>query len=355
MMKNRIASVLSCSINAAACITALALLALSCNEGGVRSNKLKIGNEKGSDLQPGSNTAESSSYLPRFWVEGIYNNRRVEGIRSEEEINRAVENDAASGWDGILFWGADRHGPDMEYFFRSPFLEKQEWAVDGSDRLSPLLRAAHREGLKVMVNIEGVNPYHWSLNHWTPENIKEVARDLINDTIDALFEECFEVEPDVFTSLARTLRAGRVDYISGTDLRAGTIIPVDAITGTVYCKPNRTYGRGPYIVGKNGKFLITASALNWEVAYPLSDLLSGSGVKPTSNVWGIAGKDVTAFIAVETTELEMTIPGLTDGSKIHVVVWDKMKEKKSEETITYKAPFRRYLNEYDFILIDRVK
>jgi hypothetical protein len=151
------------------------------------------------------------------------------------------------------------------------------------------------------------------------------------------------------------LRFTGSDVQRGMDLRAGTIIPKDAITGTVYCAPNKTYGKGPYIVGDNQKYLVTATSLNWEAAYPISNLLSGGGILPTSNVWGIVGKNVTALIAIETTELNMTIPGLADGSKIHVVVWDNKMNKTSEETLTYKAPFKRVLKEYDLLLIDVVK
>jgi hypothetical protein len=79
------------------------------------------------------------------------------------------------------------------------------------------------------------------------------------------------------------------------DLRSGTVIPANAIKGTVYCAPNKTYGKGPFIAGQDKKFVVTSSCLNWEVAYPISNLLSGSGIMPSSNVWGIAGKNVTAL------------------------------------------------------------
>lgn len=151
------------------------------------------------------------------------------------------------------------------------------------------------------------------------------------------------------------LRFTGSDVQRGTDLRAGTVIPSKAISGTVYCSPNRTYGRGPYIVGKNNKYVVTATALNWEVAYPISDLLSGAGILPSSNVWGISGRNVTALLAIETTELEIKIPGLANGATIHVVVWDKMKHKKSEETVVYQGAYTQALNEYDFILIDKIK
>ena len=52
-----------------------------------------------------------------------------------------------------------------------------------------------------MVNIEGINPYHWTQNQWTAENIKAVASDIAASGVDAVFEECFEVKPEVFVSL----------------------------------------------------------------------------------------------------------------------------------------------------------
>jgi hypothetical protein len=577
------------------------------------------------------------AYNPRYWIEGSNEVWQKRDVGDPQALAKACESIYARGWRGITYWGADRDGEKMKYYFKSPFLEKQTWAVSGTDGLTSRVRAAHASGLKLIINIEGVNPWHWKKNQWTPENIKEVANDLANDGVDAVFEECFEVKPAVFTSLANTLKERGVNYISGTDpmlfreahfaplwpltgtiniynyylkrdkvfniatlaehgslgfgwakywgkptslispltrnwgipgdyspsvvayicmiralqfrvdnfmiwggmdffdpiatqkwinqyvenqekdrpllnivvllgqhtdnsgtdvgdpgwnrlfnssdaitsgafnggyniivsdkvvpadaywiyargganddlpadvvalfetrkpvflqcanaipsgdaitpgwktaldrcgidgaqpflfggkdageegeeislpanqatelpytgyyngtylrftasdaqrgtdMRAGTVIPKQAIKGTIYAEPNKTYGKGPYIAGKDSKYLVTATALNWEVAYPISHLLSGGGILPSSNVWGIVGKNVTALLAIETTELDLTIPGLADGSKIHVVVWDK-KNKTSEETVTYEAPFRRMLREYDFILIDK--
>ena len=95
----------------------------------------------------------------------------------------------------------------MNYYFKSPFLEKQDWAVFKSDGLSPIVTAAHKKGLGVIINMEGVNPYHWEKNKWTPENIKTVANDLAADSVDGVFEECFEVSPEVFKSLAQNSEA----------------------------------------------------------------------------------------------------------------------------------------------------
>jgi hypothetical protein len=575
----------------------------------------------------------SAQYNPRYWYEGVIEHRQE---YNEASLMAKMDEVSAKGWHVVTFWGADRNGTTMTYYFKSPFLEKQSWAVFGGDKLGPVVKAAHKKGIKVMVNIEGVDPYHWTQNKWTAENIKTVAADIAGTGVDAVFEECFEVKPEVFVSLARELKSKGVDYISGTDpmllreanfaalwpetavidiynyylkrdkifniatltqhgslgygwakywgkptslispinrnwgiagdyspavvpylcmiralqfrldnfiifggnafdpkvndkwikeyvdkqekdrpvmnvvvllnketnysgseqgnsgwnrlfnsgdaitsgamnagynivvsdkvipadaywiyakggagdvlpedvvalfgtnkpvfiqaagsipsgrsisggwktalekcgidgaktfkysygsdgtadvslpesqeedipytgyykniylrftgsdvqrgidLRAGTIIPKDAIKGNIYCSPNKTYGKGPYIAGKDNKYVVTATSLNWEVAYPISNLLSGAGILPSSNVWGIVGKQVTALLAIETTELEMTIPGLADGSKIHVVVWDNKKNKKSDQTVTYKAPYKHLLKEYDLILIDAI-
>lgn len=591
----------------------------------------------GINAQKENNLSVTEKYSPRYWLEGTFDHAQITSETSEKGIITKINTAYTKGWRGVTFWGADRFGDKMNYYFKSPFLEKQSWAVFKRDGLSAIVKAAHAKGLKVMINLEGVNPYHWEKNQWTPENIREVALDIAATGVDAVFEECFEVKPDVFVSLARTLKSKGVDYISGTDpmllreanfaslwpetgvidiynyylkrdkiyniatltqhgslgygwakywnkptslispinrnwgiaadyspavvpylcmiralqfrvdnfiifggsvfdqranekwikeyvdkqekkrpvmnivvllnkeknysgnekgepgwnrlfnsgdaitsgamnagyniivsdkvipadaywiytqggnndvlpkdvvdlfstnkpvfiqsgssipsgneitsgwkialekcgidgtkkfkygggsdnafeaslpenqeeeipytgyykniylrftgsdvqrgmdLRAGTIIPKDAISGNIYCAPNLTYGRGPYIAGKNNKYVVTATALNWEVAYPISDLLSGGGIHPSSNVWGIVGKNVTALLAIETTELEMKIPGLADGSKIHVVIWDNKKNKKSEETVVYKAPYKRLLKEYDLIMIDAVK
>ncbi len=578
------------------------------------------------------------AYNPRYWLEGGTDAwQRRDSKTDPAAVSRMCDEVYRKGWRGILYWGADREGAKMRYYFNSPFLEKQSWAAPGGDGLSARARAAHASGLKVMVNIEGVNPWHWKKNQWTPENIAAVAGDLAACGADAVFEECFEVKPAVFTSLARTLKGKGVTYISGTDpmllreanfaslwpetgvidiynyylkrdkifniatlaqhgslgygwakywgkptslispltrnwgipgdyspavvaylcmiralqfrvdnfmiwggldlfdpianqawikeyvekqekdrplmdivvllkkqtdysgsetgdpgwnrlfnsgdaitsgafnagynivvsdkvlpadaywiyapggdndvlppdvvalfdtgkpvflqcggaipsgssitpgwkkalaqcgvdgtkpfrfgqgsvppdvslpenqeeelpytgyyrdtylrftgsdaqrggdMRSGTVVPKEAISGTAYCEPNKTYGHGPYITGSNKKYLVTSNTLNWEVAWPISHLLSGGGVLPSSNVWGIVGKNVTALLAIETTELALTVPGLADGAKVHVVVWDRKQNKKSDEITAYKAPFTRLLNEYDFILIDAVR
>jgi hypothetical protein len=586
------------------------------------------------NFQGEANAQTKKPYNPRYWLEGTTDYNKNAANASPAAVEKMINDISSKGWGGVLYWGASRNNEKINYYYNSPYLAKQPWATQSSDNLTPLVNAAKKKGVKVMVNIEGVNPYHWENSKWTPETIKAAAADLAATGIDAVFEECFEVKPDVFLSLARTLKSKNVDYISGTDpmilresyfanmwpetgtinlynyylkrdklyniaalaqhgslglgwakywnkptslmspvnrnwgidnqytpavisyicmiralqfrmdnfilfggsvfdpiktqewigsyvekqeerptmnivvlldkrpeaggeapgstwnrllnsgdaltsgafnagynvvvsdkvipadaywiyttggandnlpqdvvslfntdkpvfiqaaksvpsaktltnswktvlekcgvngsipfiyaggseshlenslpenqeieipytgyynetylrftgtdnqrgqdLRAGTVIPKNAITGTVYSAPNRTYGKGPYIVGNNNKYLVTTTTLNWEVAYPISNLLSGAGILPSSNVWGIAGEKVSALLAIETTELSMKIPNLKDGEKIHVVVWDKLKNKISDETLTYRAPFTKILKEYDFILIDKV-
>ena len=560
-------------------------------------------------------------YHPTFWV---------------QDHKETLDETADQGWNGVLYWAADREGEKMRYFYKSPFLDKQAWAIAGKDGLSSIVKKAHEKNMKVMVNFESVNPYHWKENPWNVENIRAVAADLAATGIDAVFEECFEAKPDVFLSLAKELKNKKVTYISGTDpmllrepgfsslwretgainiynyylkrdqlynvatlsqhgslglgwakywnkptsmispldrdwgidvdaapavvsylcmiralqfrldnfiifggakvfnpletrkwissyvnkqeknrpllnivvllksdyrgqvnssvsmawdrlfnsgdaitsgafnagynvvvsdrvvpadaywiyapggssdlpaevaqlmasnktvflqsgdripsgelsasnwkmalskcgvdathkfryaggtdgpsdvslpenqeedipytgyykksylrftgsdvqrgkeLRAGTILPKACITGKILASPNTTYGAGPYLVGKDNKYLVTTTALNWETCYPIADLLSGAGVLPGSNVWGIAGPKVSAFLAIETTELELKIPGLAKGAKIHVQVWDRKKKMTVEETVEYTGSYKRFLRAYDFILIDTI-
>jgi hypothetical protein len=608
--------------------------ATSCSQSDKGTQKSREEGKNENSTSERKDVSAPTEYKPMYWIEGAAEKRS--GTLTEAVANTIADDVYSKGWQGITYWGAERKGATMDYFFKSSFLEKQEWASFKKDGLTPLVSAAHKKGLKVMINIEGVNPYHWVENKWTPENIRSVADDLAADGVDAVFEECFEVKPEVFISLARELKSKGVNYISGTDpmllreanfaalwpetgtidiynyylkrdkifniatlaehgslgygwakywgkptsfispvnrnwgipgdysravipylcmiralqfrvdnyiifggldtfdpigiqawikeyvdkqekerpllnivvllkkqteysgsetgdpgwnrlfnsgdaitsgamnagynivvsdkvlpadaywvyasggnndvlppevvalfntdkpvfiqcgsnipngkfispgwktvlekcgidgtktfgygerennseaslppnqetdlpytgyykdvylrftgsdvqrgmdLRSGTVIPKEAISGTIFCAPNKTYGRGPFITGKDKRYVVTATTLNWEVAYPISDLLSGCGIVPSSNVWGIAGKNVTALLAIETTELEITIPGLTNGSNLRVVIWDNKKNKKSEETVVYHAPFKTMLKEYDFILIDKV-
>ena len=570
-------------------------------------------------------------YQPRFWVDGIADD--IKDTKDIRSIAGIVERANSQGWGGVMYWGGQYVGENIHYNFKSTFLQQQSWAKQGKDGLTPLLSEAHKKDIKVMVNLEGMNPYHWKQHHWTAANIAATANNLAEAGIDGVFEECFETNQPVFTSLARTLKSKGVAYMSGTDpmllrenyfsklwpetgiiniydyyikrnklfsvatlaqngslglgwakywnkplgitstvtkdwgianeyspavveylcmiralqfrvenffilggmekfnpvsantwiqdyiskqednrplmniivalnkqgtkdseswnhlfnsadaitsgafnagyniivsdkvlnadaywvfteggkkdsltsditqlfasnkpvfiqagnaipsstgidknwekalmacgvdgtkkmfytgidnqksklslpedqaeeipytgyyndqylrftgtdiqrgtdLRGGTIIQENAIHGQILAYPNTTYGKGPYIIGKDKKYLITTNTLNAEVSYVISKLLSGSGVLPTSNVWGIAGKNVTAMLAIETTELSIEIPSMEEGAKMRVLIWDNKRKEKLNQIVTYKKPFVQPMSEYDFILIERLK
>ena len=573
------------------------------------------------------------AYNPRFWTDGIADDIAA-GENESAHYESLVTNAWKKGWGGIMYWGAVFEGEQMRYHFKSPFLDRQEWALPGKDGLSPLMKAARLKGMKIALNIEGVNPYHWQQHKWTPASITSVANDIAATGADVVFEECFEAAPEIFTALAATLKSKSVTYISGTDpmllrenyftglwpqtgminsydyylkrdklfsiatlaqngslslgwakywrmpmsvmspvtrdwgigidyspavvrylsliralqfrvndffvlggmdqfdptatkkwiqayvkkqeperpvmnlvvlldkskdkvsdagwnylfnsadaitsgafhggyniivsdkvipadaywiyakggindtlpadvttlfnsdkpvflqsgnsipggaavepnwkkalaacgvnasyampyaggtvqmaeaslpqdqaeeipytgyyknhylrftgtdiqrgsdLRSGTVIPEKAISGKIHAYPNSTYGKGPYIVGRNNKYLITTNTLHWQAAYPVSDLLSGSGIHPSSNVWGIAGKKLTALLAVENTQLTLELPGAADGAELHVIVWDKQQRKTMDKKITYRRAYVQFLNEYDLLLIETIQ
>jgi hypothetical protein len=128
----------------------------------------------------------------------------------------------------------------------------------------------------------------------------------------------------------------------------GTRLPNSAVTGTVLAQ-----GEGvPLIVGSNGKYLIPANCISWQMMYPIGHLLNGAGTLSTSDVWGIAGPRVTALLAIHDTGLHITIPGLAAGATIRVRTWDRYHEKTSEETVIYSGAYQRSLKQFDFVLIE---
>jgi hypothetical protein len=130
--------------------------------------------------------------------------------------------------------------------------------------------------------------------------------------------------------------------------KSGTIISNESVKGTVYVQSGAT----PLVVGKNKKYLITGSCLNWQMNHVIGDLLSGYGTSPGSNVWGIAGNSASAFLAIANTTLELRIPNLPDGQKIHVVQYDKYYNKIYEGEVKYISPYKRSMNQFDLIAID---
>ncbi|WP_119081223.1 hypothetical protein [Chitinophaga alhagiae] len=580
--------------------------------------------DKMSLADPGKSAALSGGNDdPRLWV-GIY----YKTMDTDPERSQILDELESDGWGGVMTWGADTTGANMNYYFNSPFLQTQSWATFGGDYLTPLVTGAHARSFQAGVDIEDVSPYKWQGNQWTAANIKNVADDLAASGVDVVFEEGFSFNTSVFLSLAAELKLKGVNYIAGTDpmilrepgfsnlwektheinmynyyidrdhvfpgsalaqhgsigygwarywdkpmgfmatisqpwgtpvqyakavvsylgliralqfnlrdffilgneelltgqssfdpnwlkdriqtyrglqetdrpllnivvlmnntplpagestwewnnfhnsgdaitsgafhagydvvvsnevvpadaywvyvaggqtaipaavaalfqtgkkvflqsgsnlpcgpnisanweailnscgidaengnsgnafpeldlshtgyykgeqltftgtdtqwdldLRGGTAFPEDVVTGTVYCKPDQTSDEAPFIVGDNNKYVVAANCLNWSVSSVISDLLSGAGTSITSNVWGIAGKNVSALIAVAPTTLKLTIPGLANGSAIHVEVWDKNKVMKSDMNTNYCAPFTLSMDKYDFVIIEKV-
>ncbi|HEX7845589.1 MAG TPA: hypothetical protein VF476_07265, partial [Chitinophagaceae bacterium] len=237
--------------------------------------------------------AGSTDYNPLYWVEGTTSYQRNVDKAAEADIAKMVDDMKAKGWGGLLYWGASRNGEKMNYYYKSPYLERQPWAVFERDGLSSVVAAAHNKGLKVMVNIEGVNPYHWEKNKWTPETIAATANDLAATGIDAVFEECFEVNSGVFVSLARTLKDKKVNYISGTDpmlLRESNFATLWPETGTIniynyYLKRDKIYNVAT--LAQHGSL-----GLGWAKYWNKPTSL----ISPVNRNWGIANEYTPAVI-----------------------------------------------------------
>jgi hypothetical protein len=163
------------------------------------------------------------TYAPDFWIFGAVD---------PAFMPRARE----LGFMGVGYWAADRDGDRIKYYFESPTLARMPWAAHFDSRkskttfgyaglekqgrgLGEYAAAAHAAGLKVMANMEGVNPYHWEAGRkeWTPELISAVATDLHDDGADRWFTECVAGWPPLFLALAETCRKIGMEYQEGDD------------------------------------------------------------------------------------------------------------------------------------------
>ncbi len=133
-----------------------------------------------------------------------------------------------------------------------------------------------------------------------------------------------------------------------TERPVGTRLSRSAVTGDVLMESEGV----PLLIGRGRNYLIAANCLRWQMMDPIGDLLAGCGVRATSDVWGIAGKKVTALLAIHDTELDLTIPGLAAGAPIRVQTWDVYFRKTGDERTTYQGRFRRPMKQYDFVLIE---
>ncbi len=149
-----------------------------------------------------------SNYDPSFWIFGY---AHPEDLQLMNDL----------GFVGAGFWAADRDGESIKYYFNSPTLQRFDWARQSKDRpnLSDYAAQARAAGMKVMVNMEGVNPYHWKAGrtNWTPEIIGAVMADLHNDGADRWFTECVAGWPSLFYALADTGRSIGMEYQEGDD------------------------------------------------------------------------------------------------------------------------------------------
>ncbi len=133
-----------------------------------------------------------------------------------------------------------------------------------------------------------------------------------------------------------------------TERRHGTLIPRSAVTGSIAAEGDGV----PLIISAGNKHLIPANCIRWQVMYPISDLLAGCGVRASSDVWGIAGEQVTVLLATHDTELDMVIPGLAKGAKIRVTQWDRLHQITYQDTVTYTGSYHRSMKQFDSIVLE---
>ncbi|MGD0110856.1 MAG: hypothetical protein ABSD48_03260 [Armatimonadota bacterium] len=172
---------------------------------------LAAGAHAGQTAKPSRPTKEKgltqvATYDPSFWVFGDVESDRLKLMHD-------------LGFMGVTYWAADREGEGIRYFFDSPSLRRYDWATQERPNLTQYAAQAHANGLKVMVNMEGVNPYHWKAGRvkWTPELIGEVMTDLHRDGADRWFTECVAGWPSLFFALADTGRRIGMEYQEGDD------------------------------------------------------------------------------------------------------------------------------------------
>ncbi len=132
----------------------------------------------------------------------------------------------------------------------------------------------------------------------------------------------------------------------------GTRLPASSTAGTeIIAKADNGT---PLIMGRNRKYFIAGSCLSWQAGAVLARCLSGYGASPDSDVWGVAGPAVTALMSTHATHLSIDLPGVGDGSSIHVVHSDRYHSVQSDQTITYAAPFELDMNQFDSVVLDTV-
>jgi hypothetical protein len=154
----------------------------------------------------------SQKYDPHFWS-WPYTSKEALDIKIED-----MKWLKSQGWYGVGVSGATNE-PGGKYYFTSPTLASQSWAIFMGDRITPLISVAHANGLKFMINMEWINPNFWpdGLKYWTPDLLKGVVRDLKNCGIDRWFDECFNLWSELGTAIAEQCKDLDLEYEEGSD------------------------------------------------------------------------------------------------------------------------------------------
>ena len=97
-------------------------------------------------------------YNPRYWVQGAFHSRHTDK-GTETAVQEIINHVYTKGWGGVIYWGASRSGEKMNYYYKSPFLEKQSWAVFKRDGLSPIIKEAHKKRLKVILIVGSTHDF----------------------------------------------------------------------------------------------------------------------------------------------------------------------------------------------------
>ncbi len=184
-------------------------------------------------------TVEAEPYDPDFWL-WHYDQSHI-------SMSEAV----SYGFDGVVIYGATQNGTKMTYSFPSPTLSSEGWANYDWNRVGTRATEAHDNGLKLMVNMEGINPWGWvaGRDYYNPSLLRGVVTDLKATGADRWFDECFDLWSDWGFAVADQCSVEGMGCMMGTDpmhlyqvawLQQGT--PTDypshyshASVGSMYC------------------------------------------------------------------------------------------------------------------------
>lgn len=128
-------------------------------------------------------------------------------------------------------------------------------------------------------------------------------------------------------------------------IHQGTVIPEGAVTGDILSQQDNV----PYVLGNNGKYLFTGSCLNFENSFVIANLLGNTLQRP-ADVFGVVGKRVSAFYAVNNTALEINLP--SKSSSIHITRYNHCGDKTQDERVGYSSPYSADMLQGDLLIIE---